>query len=374
MGILKKILLDNFAAKKLKDFYFGNKILDVSVSDPDPKDWIHDSKITKSIDLESFSRRKICPKVKDQGRIGSCVGHSGRVVYGSADIFQKEEPSPMWIYKAGKKHDVWEGEDYSGTSIRGASKALQKEGCCFERFWPYVDTESTVAKEGARLDASYKKISSYFVIPCTDTDSIKSMLLDRPLWYAFMVHRHFFSISSDGVVDSQKYLDSPKAGGHAVALIGWKTINKKLYWEFQNSWGIFHGNLGCFFIEDVLFKKIIINSIGPYYLNIKGSYFNPDFVTPTITPTSTISKSVTPVVTPTSTATPSLSIDPTPTPSISSPFKPKSKLKLYVLIGVSILFFAGVIVLAVFKNRDYIYPEELPLDFWDKKFEREKDK
>ena len=86
----------------------------------------------------------------------------------------------------------------------------------------------------------------------------------------------FFSIKYDGIVDTEKYLSSNKSGGHAVCMIGWKTINGKLYWEFQNSWGIFHGNLGCFYLEDSLFKKIIINSVGPYYVEINNGYINPE--------------------------------------------------------------------------------------------------
>ena len=96
-------------------------------------------------------------QVKNQGSIGSCVGHSGRVILGSAQKFKKEEPSPMWIYQKGKKYDPWAGEDYSGTSIRGAAMAVKTEGCCFESFWPYVAREDSQPKEGAKQDAEQKK-------------------------------------------------------------------------------------------------------------------------------------------------------------------------------------------------------------------------
>ena len=276
--LLGHALFDNPISKLIKDNKFSDYKLNVSELDPDPRDWKHLKRKIQSedVELKEFSRRKISPRVKDQGRIGSCVGHSGRVLLGSAKLFKSEEPSPMWIYQKGKKYDAWAGEDYSGTSIRGAAMATKTEGCCFESFWPYIDDEKSKPKEGAELDASYKKIHSFYTIPTNETNEIKSMLLDRPLWYGFMVHSYFFSLGFDGVVDTEKYLASNRAGGHAVCMIGWKTIDGKLYWEFQNSWGIFHGNLGCFYLEDALFKKVIINSVGPYYVEINDGYINPE--------------------------------------------------------------------------------------------------
>ena len=272
-----KLILDNPISKSLKSEKYSTFKLNVSEISPDPRDWKHAKRkiSSKDIDAKEFSRRSISPRVKNQGSIGSCVGHSGRVILGSAQKFKKEEPSPMWIYQKGKKYDPWAGEDYSGTSIRGAAMAVKTEGCCFESFWPYVAREDSQPKEGAKQDAEQKKIHGFYVIPKNETKEIKSMLIDRPLWYAFMVHDYFFSIGFDGIVDSKKYLNSTKAGGHAVAMIGWKTINGKLYWEFQNSWGVFHGNLGCFYLDDELFQRIIINSIGPYYLDIHEGYVNP---------------------------------------------------------------------------------------------------
>ena len=276
------VLLDNPVSKYVKKNKFSEKKLNVSEHPADKRDWVHVSQYLKSESISSkeFSRRSLCVSVANQGSIGSCVGHSGRVVLGSASAFKAEEPSPMWIYKTAKKYDPWAGEDYSGTSIRGAANALINEGCCFESFWPYIDSESSSPKEGAKEDAGLKKISSYHVIPCSETEEIKRMVIDRPLWYAFKVRDYFFSIGYDGIVDTEKYLASEVAGGHAVCLIGWKYINDKLYWEFQNSWGLFFGNSGYFFMEDSLFRSSIMNSIGPYYVELSDGFVNPKPIDP----------------------------------------------------------------------------------------------
>lgn len=278
--ILSKLVCfikDNDISLYLKSKSFSKKVLNVSEHTADPRDWIYDPEInSKSIDLVSFSRRNISPSVKNQGSIGSCVGHSGRVVIGSSLKFKTEDPSAMWIYKTAKKYDAWAGENYSGTSIRGAASALINEGCCYERFWPYVDSELSSPLDGAREDALKKKIKSYHVISCEKSNQIKTALLEKPLWYSFRVRSHFFYTKSDGIIDTEKYLSSDIVGGHAVCLIGWRYIDDKLYWEFQNSWGSLFGDKGYFFMCDELFQSHIINSIGPYYIEINEGFYNPD--------------------------------------------------------------------------------------------------
>ena len=120
------------------------------------------------------------------------------------------------------------------------------------------------------------KINGYYVIPKGDTDRIKSALLKEPLWTSIKVRRHFFQTDSTGVVDSDKFLSSEVVGGHAVSMIGWKEIDGKLYWEFQNSWGRWFGNKGYFFMEDSLYRDAIINAVGPYYLDVKSEEKKPD--------------------------------------------------------------------------------------------------
>jgi hypothetical protein len=265
------ILSVNWIAQKARGRYFGNKQLNVPETPVDPRDWVLVGAPAKEdlTKMSEFSRRGLTPSVKNQGSIGSCVGHSGRVVYGSEEEFKDKEPSPMWIYKKGQTYDPWPGEDYSGTTIKGACKAIGKEGCCEEEFWPDEGREDAPVLPGAEENALTHKISGYYVVAAPKTVEVKTALLKSPLWTAIKVRRHFFYTDRTGIVDSEKYLASDEAGGHAIAMIGWKEIDGKLYWEFQNSWGPWFGNKGFFFMEDALFRKVIMNSIGPYYLSVK---------------------------------------------------------------------------------------------------------
>lgn len=254
---------------KIRTLVFSKKVLNVPETPIDERDWSLTNKIIDSqniSELKEFSRRSKTLEVKNQGSIGSCVGHSGRIVYGDTPEFKNKEPSAMWIYKKAKQHDPFPGESYSGTTIRGACKALIKEGCCEEHFWPYQSSENTKMLEGAKENASKYKIKGYYVADVKNHDLIKNALMNESLWCSFSVHSYFYQTPRNGIVDSEKYLKSEKIGGHAVALVGWKYINNNLYWEFQNSWGRWFGDKGFFFMEAELYEKILLNHTGPIYI------------------------------------------------------------------------------------------------------------
>lgn len=251
---------------------YKNKVLDVPETPIDERDWELKQEMIKNsegVNAQEFTRRYLTPNVKNQGSIGSCVGHSGRVVFGDTLDFEGKEPSAMWIYKKGKIHDPFPGEDYSGTTIKGACRALIKEGCCEEKFWPYQGSENTEMLEGASENAIKHKIDSYYIIPKQNHDLIKKTLLKETLWTSFRVHGEFYKTPISGIVDSEKYLASSFAGGHAVAMTGWKIIDGNLYWEFQNSWGLLFGNLGFFYLKSSLYEEILINNNGPIYIHTK---------------------------------------------------------------------------------------------------------
>ena len=257
----------------IKKILYKNKVLNVPETPIDENDWELKQEMVASddgVNAVEFSRRDLTPQVKNQGRIGSCVGHSGRVVYGDTLDFDGKEPSAMWIYKKGKIHDPFPGEDYSGTTIKGACRGLIKEGCCEEKFWPYVDNEDAQMLEGAAENAAQYKIDAYYTIPKQNHDLIKKALLKETLWTSFRVHRHFYYTPKSGIVDSEKYLASDNVGGHAVAMTGWKIIDGDLYWEFQNSWGTSFGDRGFFYLESSLYEQVLINNYGPVYIETKS--------------------------------------------------------------------------------------------------------
>jgi C1A family cysteine protease len=248
------------------------RISNVAPSNRDGNDWKM-SEYHSAIDLNkvpsdsSFSRLLYNIPVQNQGSIGACVGMSGKVVINSTDDYRSERLSAMWIYKTAKKYDYWEGEDYSGTSIGGACEGLRKEGVCSEYYYPYnMLNENVQPKHSASLDASTRKIHSYYFVDVNDNQFVpfvKILLQKENLWWSFHVHDNF-QLNEDGIVDSNSYLQGNPIGGHAVAITGWKTINDKLYWEIQNSWGHKWGDNGICYMEHDLIKQISLS--GAYFI------------------------------------------------------------------------------------------------------------
>lgn len=57
--------------------------------------------------------------VLDQGREGACVGHGVTHEYGASPVRGKVSNALAYeVYRAAQRIDEWEGENYSGTSVR----------------------------------------------------------------------------------------------------------------------------------------------------------------------------------------------------------------------------------------------------------------
>ena len=70
------------------------------------------------------------------------------------------------LYHLARFYDEWPGEDYDGSSCRGALKAWHKHGVCSERHWPYRDEQDEVSfvppKDGWAEDALQRRLGVYY--------------------------------------------------------------------------------------------------------------------------------------------------------------------------------------------------------------------
>lgn len=214
--------------------------------------------------LQEFSRENLLRPVMHQGYDGACVGFSGAVVLGDTPDYRgKINLSPSWIYQEGKRYDEWAGEDYSGTSIRGACEALRLEGAL---------TDEEYAADQSVVDdfhqAQARKIHSYYRLPWHRVEEIKHLLLHESLWISLNTYQWFRDVGPSGIADLVKDM-GPVLGGHAMALIGWKHIDGLLYWQFRNSWGDSWGNKGNVYIAHQMMLKATANR--PIYIVVTKS-------------------------------------------------------------------------------------------------------
>ena len=72
------------------------------------------------------------------------------------------------LYHLARFYDEWPGEDYEGSSCRGAMKVRHRHGVCSEEFWPYRDAQGNAAflppNDGWQQDAARRTLGEYYRI------------------------------------------------------------------------------------------------------------------------------------------------------------------------------------------------------------------
>jgi hypothetical protein len=94
--------------------------------------------VPSKIDLEEYRKHKI--PILDQGNEGACTGFGLATVVNYLLRTRKHKPdrtkvSPWMLYELAKRYDEWPGENYDGSSARGAMKGWHKHGACDENFF-----------------------------------------------------------------------------------------------------------------------------------------------------------------------------------------------------------------------------------------------
>ncbi len=194
------------------------------------------------IDLSFF--KSVGVPVSHQGSEGSCTGFAlatvahyllrvRRVVPDDVDV------SPRMFYEMAKRYDEWPGEEYEGSSARGAVKGWNKHGVCAEELWPYqpgVTDRDMTSRRSA--DALKRPLGAYYRINQKDLTAMHSAIADVGVLFATaVVHEGWISPSIDGSITPA----GDMMGGHAFAIVGY---NAQGFW-IQNSWGAEWGIEGC---------------------------------------------------------------------------------------------------------------------------------
>ena len=192
--------------------------------------------------LDTWKRRKV--PVLNQGPEGSCTGFALATVVHylqrtRAGQTDKELVSPRMLYEMAKIYDRWAGEDYEGSSCRGAVKGWHKHGVCLEQTWPYTagELDRTLTPE-READAAKRPLGAYYRVNSHNLTHMHTALAEVGVLYvSSQVHTGWQNVGADGkVVQTDEMI-----GGHAFALIGYDSTG---FW-FQNSWGEAWGFQGC---------------------------------------------------------------------------------------------------------------------------------
>ena len=220
---------------------------------PDNRDHLYSAPLAKLRVLPSkVDLRRRCPRVYNQGQIGSCTANA---IAAAIEFDRKKQklrdfiPSRLFIYYNERSIEHSIPLD-NGAQIRDGIKSVAKEGACPETEWPYDDTpaDSTTnlwPPEPNRAQkpsaACYKDAKKYRAVSYQRVDrtlsQMKGCLADGfPFVFGFTVYDSFESaeVARTGVLQMPKPREGV-VGGHAVLAVGYD--DKSQRFTVRNSWG-----------------------------------------------------------------------------------------------------------------------------------------
>jgi len=196
---------------------------------PDNRDWIYRPPPTQ---LKTVMPKPRGLKILDQGTEGACTGFGLAAVINLLNQRRgsRVRVSPRMLYEMARKHDEWPGEQYSGSSCRGAIKGFGAMGVCRESYWPYRSDKPGELTVKAAKDARANTIGAYYRLSHRVSDFHAALNEAGVIFCSADVHTGW---GANAVKNGVIPLRSTATGGHAFAIVGY---NNKGFWV-QNSWG-----------------------------------------------------------------------------------------------------------------------------------------
>ncbi|MFQ5935631.1 MAG: C1 family peptidase [Acidiferrobacterales bacterium] len=176
--------------------------------------------------------------IRDQRREGACTGFGLAAVidYLNQSRGVDEPISARMLYEMAKRHDRWPGEDYEGSSARGAMKGWHKNGVAPEIRWPYKPREpGYLTAERQQLALRYPLGAYYRVMP--RRADFHAALNEVPAIFATAAVHKGWERPRHGIIEYDQ--SQMVSGGHAFAILGYNDEG----FIIQNSWGPTWGGL-----------------------------------------------------------------------------------------------------------------------------------
>jgi hypothetical protein len=180
--------------------------------------------------------------ILDQGQEGACTG------FGLAAVINyllwrrsltSQAPvapvSPRMLYHMARIYDEWPGEDYEGSSCRGAMKGWHRHGVCTTALWPYRTRgrgQFVSPKRGWQQDAATRPLGAYYRVNKDAISDLQAAIHEVGAIYASaVVHAGWFLNPAQTLPGIE--MQDGETGGHAFALVGYTPEG----FIVQNSWG-----------------------------------------------------------------------------------------------------------------------------------------
>jgi len=186
--------------------------------------------------------------ILDQGQEGACTGFglAGVVNYlrwvGSGFPKRLESVSPRMLYILARRYDEYQGEDYEGSSCRGALKGWYRNGVCLRSDWPDGDAAARAARYGFAQRAAETPLGIYYRVDYTSITDMQAAIAQHGAIYVASYTHDGWDHVPETKAKIKGHADLPRIawdgkpsrdGGHAFALVGFNRDG----FVIQNSWG-----------------------------------------------------------------------------------------------------------------------------------------
>jgi hypothetical protein len=209
----------------------------------DLRDWLYQPTLAGLPDvLDNASR---VPIILDQGSEGACSGFalSAVVNYLLGQRGGKRVVSPRMLYEIARCYDEWPGENYEGSSARGAIKGWARHGVCERDLW--ADDMHGRGHLDAAIGAAAlaNPAGAYFRITHKEVRDVHAALAEVGIVYCTIMVHDGWDVPGPATVAVKTGSRTRKLpiiarkgraeSGHAVALVGYTRDG----FIVQNSWG-----------------------------------------------------------------------------------------------------------------------------------------
>jgi hypothetical protein len=226
--------------------------LDAHPDRVDIRDWFYRPRLAPLPD--TLIHCDLVPEILDQGREGACTGYAlaGVINFLLHARNLPHRASPRMIYEMARRYDEWPGEQYEGSSARGAMIGWAKHGVCWADRWP-KDSEGNELKgpehftQNIEDNAQTIPGGAFYRVMHRQVRDMHAALHEVGILYmTLMVHRGWARPGPEVVEVSYSLMGSDRNltvpiikrqgladGGHAVAIVGYTNQG----FIIQNSWG-----------------------------------------------------------------------------------------------------------------------------------------
>lgn len=187
--------------------------------------------------------------IRDQGQEGACTGFalSSAITLMNRYRHNRVDPmivvpmaSPRMLYEMAKVNDEWPGEDYEGSSIRGALKGFYHNGACSDDIAPYVDGDKSwhLSIQHAK-DARFVGLGAYFRLKPEIIDYHSALNEVGVIYVSATIHCGWKKPPKGDIKPSHL-----TEGGHAFIIVGYDDTGFLIQNSWGEDWGGFEGKPG----------------------------------------------------------------------------------------------------------------------------------